>query len=184
MSKQLDLTLAISAVALLLIVVAGCSNNDSHIVNQDTTQITPQVVSVFPTDGSQDVSPAAHVAIRFSAPMDTSTVSHHFYLSGGASMHEWMDSLEHRHQGGMHGGNDWMDMDHMYEWMDSIQWHGEFHWNDDLDSCYFDPDSLLAGHTDYMFMLFGDIHGMNGHRMHMGSDSDTDSLLCRFTTGD
>lgn len=184
MSKRTSLILAISTVALLLVAVAGCSNNDSRVVNMDNSEITPQAVSVFPKDGAQGVNPSAHVSIRFSGPMDTSSVDSHFYLSGGASMHEWMDSLENSHHGGMHGGDGWMDMDHMYEWMDSIQWRGEFHWNDDMDSCYFIPDSLLAGHTDYMFMLFGDVRGMNGHQMHMGDDSDADSLICHFTTGE
>jgi hypothetical protein len=184
MNSRGTLTLAISVFALLLVVVAGCSNDDSRAVNQDNSQVTPQLVSVFPADGSQGVSPSTHVSIRFSGPMDTSTVNHHFYFAGGATMHEWMDSLEHGPHGGMHGGGDWMDMDHMYDWLDSIQWHGDFHWNGDLDSCYFMPDSLLLPQTDYMFMLFGDIRGMNGHQMRMGADSDADSLICHFTTGE
>jgi hypothetical protein len=184
MNRQGALVSAISALALLLIVVASCSNSDSHVTNQGDSQVAPALVSVFPVDGSQGLSPSTHVSIRFNGPMDTSTVNHHFYFAGGATMHEWMDSLEHGHHGGMHGDDDWMDMDHMYEWLDSIQWHGGFHWNGDLDSCYFTPDSLLMPHTDYMYVLFGDIRGMNGHQMHMGTDSDADSLICHFTTGE
>lgn len=81
-------------------------------------------------------------------------------------MHMWVDSLDH------YGGMGRMNMamrQHMTEWMDSIEWRGQWHWNGTQDSCEFTPDSSLMPGAEYMIMINEDgVIGHNGHQMHVG----------------
>jgi len=119
----------------------------------------PSVVSVIPHDGSVGVARTSSLTIVFDMPMDTGSVGGNFHLSGGDAMLLWMDSLNH-HLG--MGGMGMMDMDHMMDWMDSIQQNGELRWNHGMDTCEFVPDSAMMPDANYMMLLNGDVHGHNG----------------------
>lgn len=152
---------------------------DDFLDDRDDGGVTyPQIVAVWPADGSTDVSPSTTVGIRFNMPMDTLSVMLSFRLSGGSMMEEWMDSSDHH--GHMGGGM--MDMDQMMEWMDSIGHGGHFDWCEEMDSCVFIPDSLCMPSTEYMIFMHGDMMGGNGMMMDM-EDLEHEGHMFHFTTG-
>jgi hypothetical protein len=144
----------------------GCSNQSGVEGNAND----PWLVSIYPTDGAEHVSPVTALYMKFVMPMDTSTVHRNIFLSGGPRMHMWADSLNH------YGGMRRMSMgmrEHMLKWMDSIEWGGQWHWNKSLDSCEFIPDSSLLPGTEYLIMVNEDgIIGHNGHNMFMGHTNE------------
>lgn len=166
------------------VLVAGCSGDEDSVNGSGTAAQAPQIVSVYPADGATGVDPATNMHVVFSDPMDTASVRRAFYFTGGAPMHDWMDSLQH-HTGGMGGnmgGQQMMDMTHMMSWMDSIAFPGQFMWNDSLDSCSFVPDTTLMPNTDHMMLFYGDLMDRQGHARHM-QEMPVDSVIWRFVTG-
>ncbi len=83
-------------IASVLLVIAGCSDNDTPLSPADDVATT--ILRVNPSDGATGVSPTAHVSIVFSDSVDTLSIRNHFHLTGGGPMHLWRDSLDH------HGG--------------------------------------------------------------------------------
>lgn len=81
-------------------------------------------------------------------------------------MENWMDSLSH-HQGMMGGGM--MNMDHMMDWMDTLQYTGQFHWNSTMDSCEFEPDSSMMSNANHMIYMYNGMRAGNGKMMDMSS---------------
>lgn len=142
---------------------SGCGNDSNSTGNQLTSTI-PSVAAVSPANGATQVPRITNIGMRFNTPMDTSSVMRAFHLSGGTPLSLWMDSVGH-HQGMGHMGM--MDMDHMMQWMDSIEFHGQWHWNDTRDSCWFAPDSILVADADHMIYLHGDMYSQMGMRMNM-----------------
>ncbi len=63
-----------------------------------------------------------------------------------------------------------MNMGHMMNWLDSIDFEGEFDWNEMLDSCTFVADSTLMPNTDCMMYIYGDVRGLNGMMMNMNNN--------------
>jgi hypothetical protein len=161
---------ALIIASLLLIIAAaiivGCSDNSRVNGNSEDVWIS----SIYPSDGDENVSPATSVYMKFVMPMDTSSVRNNIYFSGGPQMQMWHDSLDH------YGGMGYMNMgmrEHMMDWMDSIEWGGQWHWNNGLDSCEFRPDSTLMPGTEYMIMVNEDgVMGHDGHQMHMGHTNE------------
>ncbi len=80
-------------------------------------------------------------------------------------------------------GGGMMDMGDMMDWMDSMGVHGAMHWNDDMDSCVFMPDSAMMPECDYMIMM--DLGGMMSHDGHMmdATGHEHGLGLYHFTTG-
>ena len=76
----------------------------------------------------------------------------------------WMDSIVH-HQG--MGGMGMIKMGHMMQWMDSIQYHGQLHWNSTMDSCWFVADSGLMPNANQMVYMYTGVKGRNGQMMVM-----------------
>ena len=64
----------------------------------------------------------------------------------------WMDSLSH-HMG--MGGMGMMNMDQMMQWMDSIEFSGQWRRNASKDSCWFVADSMLLPDADHMVYMYG-----------------------------
>ncbi len=149
--------------ALAGLISIGCSSNDDSLIRAENPSEAPLVTAIQPLDGSVDVPTTAWVGIRFDRPMDTASVEACFYLSGGESMHAWMDSIDH-HRGGMMGRH-MVDMKHMMAWMDTLCLQGEMHWNEVMDSCYFDPHGGLLPATDYMLYLYGEVRSRHGVAM-------------------
>ena len=77
----------------------------------------------------------------------------------------WMDSLNM--MGGMNH-MEMMDRDRMMQMMDTLQMEGHFLWNAALDSCQFTPDSMMAGNTEHMTFMYGQIKSHSGIMMNMG----------------
>ncbi len=155
--KQAVLTALLVGSLLLLLLLAGCSDDESPTSLTEDTDVA--IETVTPADGATGVSPATAITIKFTGPVDTLSIMSNFHLAGGEGMHEWRDSLDH------YGGFGMMGMghtDHMTAWMDSIHFGGEFHWNEALDSCEFRPDSAMFPATDYLCLL--NEGGMRGHR--------------------
>ena len=164
--------------------MGGMGHNDDglHMFGVSTgtgSTAAPRLVSILPTDGTTGVALNSGIAMTFDMPMDTASVMANFHMIGGDDMHLWMDSLDH-HMGS--GGMGMMGMGHMMNWMDSIQHEGEFHWNDEMDSCVFIPDSSMMPNTDYMMFMNGDVHSQNGMTMNM-SQMQYDGHMIHFTTG-
>jgi hypothetical protein len=145
-----------------VMIISGCGGNAKVNGNSDDVWLS----SIYPADGAENVSTSTSLYMKFVMPMDTASVRKNIFLSGGPKMHVWIDSLDH--YGGM--GRMGMEMrEHMLNWMDSIEWRGQWHWNGNLDSCEFIPDSTLRPGIEYMIMVNEDaVIGHNGHRMHMG----------------
>ena len=155
------ITVGVAAASSLLF--GGCGSDSNSTGNQLTSTV-PSVATVSPANGATNVSRTTTIGMRFTTPMDTNSVMGAFHLSGGSDMHLWMDSVGH-HQGMGHMGM--MDMDHMMQWLDSIEFHGEWHWNDTRDSCWFVPDSTLMSDADHMIYLYGEMQSQMGMRMSM-----------------
>jgi hypothetical protein len=147
----------LAAFAGLLI---GCSSDDDGQLAAGEHAAAPQLVSVDPPDGAVDVPPTTAIGLKFDMPMDPASVADAFHLSAGDAMHAWMDSLDHHRPGRMGGHMRYMD--HMMSWMDSLEHHGEFHWNAELDSCYFLPSDSLMPHVDHMIYLYGPMWSLQG----------------------
>ena len=180
MTRGLQTLMTVGALALLVAALStGCSNSDNNSTGSNLST-TPQIASVAPADGASGIPVTTSLSIKFDRPMDTLSVMEHVHLSGGAAMHEWMDSL--MHTGGMMGGGMGMHRGHMMNWMDTIQVHGEFHWNAEMDSCEFVPDSALMSSTEYMMALCDSLMSHDGMFMDM-SHLPYETFMSHFTCG-
>lgn len=190
--------------ALVALVGLGCGDDhDGHMTDGmghtttdgDTPLLSastsnPVLVSLWPSNGLVEVPLDGSIHLKFNVPMDTGSITTGFFMAHGEDMQAWMDSLGHMGDdsggmggGGMGGGHCSMDMGDMMDWMDSMGVHGEMHWNDDMDSCVFMPDSAMMPECDYMIMM--DMGGMMSHDGHMmdttGHEHGLD--MYHFTTG-
>lgn len=152
-------------IATLMLSVTGCSD-DANPSDSNLPTTAPVVLRISPSEGANSVALRPVMGIKFDMPMDTSSFMHNFHFTANPNLPEWMDSLQH-HRGMMGGGM--MNMDHMMDWLDSIEISGDFDWNDMLDSCTFVADSTLMPNTDCMMYLYGDVRGRNGMMMDMSN---------------
>ncbi|MFZ1682893.1 MAG: Ig-like domain-containing protein [Candidatus Zixiibacteriota bacterium] len=153
------------AVCLMCLFLDDCADHKNSTASQKDA-VVPIVTAVSPVNGATSVSRRASIGMRFNTTMDTGSVMGAFHLAGGTQMDLWMDSVGH-HQG--MGGMGMMDMDHMMQWLDSIQYPGQWHWNGVRDSCWFVPDSLLLPNANHMIYLYGSMRSHDG--MMMNTDS-------------
>lgn len=162
--RVFTLMLGLGLLAMSLVWISGCSDSD----NEKSTNAdgVPTLLRVSPSESATDVDRNGGIHMRFSMPMDTATVRRNFHLAGGAEMENWMDSLSH-HQGMMGGGM--MNMDHMMDWMDTLQYTGQFHWNSTMDSCEFEPDSSMMSNANHMIYMYNGMRAGNGKMMDMSS---------------
>ena len=177
MNRFFRLSMAATGI-LVLLVAFGCSDDDP-VSSAETT--TSAIARVYPADGTTGLSTTASVSVAFTGPVDTMSVMSNFHLAGGATMHEWRDSLDHSGGWGTMGMN---QRDHIMDWMDSIHTVGSFHWNSGRDSCEFTPSGQLQPNTSYLCAL--DETGMRDHRGGMmgGMGPDDDGLrMFGFSTG-
>lgn len=142
--------------------INSCSDSNQAIIGDDV----PALLSISPAENATGVDRNFGIHMRFSMAMDTTTVRRNFHLAGGTEMEQWMDSLPH-HQG--MGGMGMMNMEHMMDWMDSLQYGGEFHWNSAMDSCEFDPDSGMMPDANQMIYIYQGVRGNNDKVMDMSS---------------
>lgn len=149
------------AVVFICLSIDGCGDEDNPARNQDNGT-APTITAVSPANGTSNVPRSSTIGIRFNVPMDTNSVMGAFHLAGGSDVGLWMDSIGH-HMGT--GGMGMTNMDHMMQWMDSIQYNGQWHWNTNRDSCWFDPDSSLMPDTDHMIYLYGNMRSHDGMMM-------------------
>jgi hypothetical protein len=146
-------------------IAAGCGDDNNPTGNK-VNPASPALAAISPVDGASNVSRTTTISIRFTTPMDTSSVMGAFHLSGGSDMALWMDSIGH-HQG--MGGMGMMNMDHMLQWMDSIEYSGQWHWNATRDSCWFVADSMLMADADHMVYLYGTMRSHEDALMNTGT---------------
>lgn len=151
------------AVVFICLSIDGCGDDDNPARNQNNGT-APAITAVSPANGTVNVSRSSAIGIRFSVSMDTNSVMGSFHLSGGPEMALWMDSVGH-HQG--MGGMGMMNMDHMMQWMDTIEYSGQWHWNASRDSCWFVPDSMLMSNADHMIYMYGTVRSQGGMMMDM-----------------
>lgn len=164
MRKHKQPAIAASMVVLIVVLLAvGCSDDKNSTGNQNNAT-NPTLSVVSPADGATNVARTATISMRFSTPMDTNSVMGAFHLSGGPEMALWMDSVGH-HQG--MGGMGMMNMDHMMQWMDSVEYSGQWHWNTAKDSCWFVSDSMLFPDADHMIYMYGTVRSHDGIMMDM-----------------
>ena len=139
----------------------------------------PIILDIDPEDGAGDVDRNSGVIIRFSQTMDTASVSANCFVIGGSEMRQCLDSLSHAHGGGYAG--DCPDSC-MMNWLDTVCCEGQFHWNGSLDSCVFQPDSVLRANEDHMVYLTGPIRSHTGMPMAMDT-SEYGGFVSYFRTG-
>ncbi len=162
---NLKITFPTLAVILTVSVacIFGCSE-DSKLTDDNLPTSVPNVVRTTPNEGSTDAPLKPVIGFKFDMPMDTASFMRNFHFTGDSGLPNWMDSLQH-HRGMMGGGM--MNMGHMMNWLDSIDFHGEFDWNQELDSCTFYADSTLMPNTSCMLYVYGDVRGRNNMMMNM-----------------
>lgn len=189
MKRSLRLVIILTLTALMIWMI-GCSGDQSSTSGsqhdmmgsaQKASGTVPGIVSISPSDGAANTAVSAAVSVKFSVPMNIESVMAGLRLVGGEDMQAWMDSMSHdTGMGGMMG----MDMEEMMEWMDSICVPGEFHWNDMMDSCDFEPDSSMEHDCEYMILMHeGGMMGEDGMMMDTAGCGDGGYNLTHFTTG-
>ncbi len=180
MKKQNFYTIFILMISVFALLATGCSDDENNEIFSGN-DISSFIVSIYPPVGATDVSPSSSMWIKFSEPMDTISVMNNFYYSGGANMHEWMDSTN------LYGGMGHMNMgmnNHMMNWIDSIQIPGTYSWNNAFDSCEFIPDSIMLTNTEYMMFMYEDgIMNHRGEMMNLNHD-DNGYHTYQFITGE
>jgi hypothetical protein len=162
------------------VVFVNCSDDDQRMM-PNTENAVVSIAAILPADGSTGVATSTSIALRFTGPVDTSSVMNNLHLAGGQAMHKWRDSVSH------HGGFGMMNMgmrDSMIMWMDSIHTSGEYHWNAARDSCEFVPDSALTPGTEYLCLLYeGGMHDSHGGMMGGANHNDDGYHMYGFSTG-
>lgn len=161
-------------------ILLGCGD-DHHVVSDDGNGGEKvAILRVTPADGASAIEVASPITVRFTGPVDTASVRSNLHLMGGSQMHDWQDSLEH------YGGFGMMGMhqnQRMMQWVDSIHVPGEFHWNEQLDSCEFIPDDGLVHDTEYLCLLYeGGMHDNHGGMMGGASHGDNGYHMYEFMT--
>lgn len=164
----------ITLTVIIAFLAISCSDNSG---GTNSAENDLEVVSIHPSPGASDVPLDATISMKFSTAMDTASFRHGFHLSGGPEMLRWMDSAGH-HRG--MDGHGYQDMQHMYEWMDSIAYRGQYNWNVARDSCWFVPDSTLMPNARHMIMIEGTVHDRRGRMM--GHRDAGDFIDYHFTT--
>lgn len=168
-------------ILVILTVVAGCykenpvSDFDTEVLDTDF----PTILEVSPDNGASGVIRNSNLSVRFDSPMDTASVSNNFHLSGGDKMQQWMDSMSNLPD--MNGMGQ-QHRDSMMTWMDSIEYTGDFEWNDDLDSCVFYPDSMLEANAEHMIFLDYGIKSVDGYYI-ITDTLEYNAATYHFTTG-
>lgn len=167
--------LGIGIAAVFALTLWGCGDN--HDATRSDLQ--PALLSVSPGDNAAGVNRDATIRIHFNMPMDTASVRRNFHLTGGEEMEAWMDSLTH-HRG--MGGMDMINMGHMMDWIDSIQYSGQFHWDATMETCEFTPDSAMMPDADHMIYLYDGVKAFNTEMMEMNSQP-FGGMVFHFRTG-
>ena len=122
----------------------------------------PIILDVDPENGSGGVDRGSQIIIQFNMSMDTASVSGNLHVTGDTGMRQWMDSVLHMRGGGNGSG---CDDSCMMKWLDSISYDGTITWTTNLDSCIFQPDSLMLGNAEHTVFLSGSIYAITGARM-------------------
>ena len=149
----------------------GCSKDSKITSFQNQPGL---VLSVLPVDGSASVPTSTSITMSFNSPMDRDAFQQDFLFLPGQMMQEFMDSLAN-----MHSGPDSMYMRQMYHQY-CIQ--GEFRWNNQGDTCVFQPDSILSPHTEHMLYLMQHRDQQMHMHEHQGQIMQED-FQSHFTTG-
>lgn len=162
----------------LSIWTAGC-DDDHHDMMSDGTS-NSMIARVYPAEGAANIAVSSSIAVKFTGPMDTSSVMNNLHLTGGDDMYTWMDSAN---QYGGFGHMSIQHMNHMMDWMHTIHISGSFHWNLTLDSCEFIPDSHMTAYVAHM-ILMNEGGMMNHGGGMMGTDHGDEGFhTYHFTTG-
>lgn len=165
--KRMNSIVVISLlIAASVLAIAGCSD-EAEPAGSNLPTTAPLVLRISPSEGTNSAALQPVMGIKFDMPMDTTSFMHNFHFTAHQSLPDWMDSLQHH--GSMMGGG-MMNMGHMMNWLDSIDFEGEFDWNEMLDSCTFVADSTLMPNTDCMMYIYGDVRGLNGMMMNMNNN--------------
>ncbi|MFQ6612755.1 MAG: Ig-like domain-containing protein [Fidelibacterota bacterium] len=141
--------LSIPLILLGVFLLNGC---------EDTGTVKPEVVSISPENGANQVSKSTAIEVRFNQPMDTGSCESRFGLHiGELTEMPMMDMM---------GGSTLGDV------------AGQYTWNDDLTVMMFHPDSGLIDSTLYSICL---MEGMESEdhqgTMMMGGMMDHGSML-------
>lgn len=177
--KLKNFTFGMIVITSLAFLSAGCGGDHGDMMSSggDPDRL---VTKVYPADGAVGIPTNSAIAIKFAGPMDTMSVMNNLRISFGQDMHDRMDPATH--SGGM-GHMSMEHMDHLMEWMDSVNMSGEFHWNEAMDSCEFVPESGMMANREHMILMYeGDMIGHGGGMMG-GNHSSIEYSEYHFTTG-
>ena len=159
-------------VVLLSAIWLGCSKDSKITFYQNQTGL---VLSVLPANGSISVPTSTSITMAFSSPMDRDAFQQDFLFLPGQRMQEFMDSLTD-----MHSGPDSMEMQQRYHQY-CIQ--GEFHWNNQNDTCVFQSDSALSPMTEHMLYIMQHREQQMHMHQHQGATMQQD-FMSHFTTSE
>ena len=169
---KFKMVLTFTMLVLLSAVWLGCSKDSKITAYQNQPGL---VLSVLPADGSASVPTSTSISIAFGSPMGRDAFQQDFLFLPGQRMQEFMDSLDN-----MHSDSDSMYMQQMYHQY-CIQ--GEFHWNNQNDTCVFQPDSALTAHTEHMLYIMQHREQQMHMHQHNGAVMSED-FRSHFTTAD
>jgi len=154
--------------------LTGCGDdatNNSHDSNA--------AVETIPADNATGYNPASPIFMMFNDQMDTVGFHDMVYCIDSMAHRGLQDSLMGHMFGMMNSDQDTMMY---YQRMHERRVTGQFHWNNDADSCAFVPNHAMQGGTKYYMHFRDSMRDHEGHPMqHMGSMM-TDDMMVTFRT--
>lgn len=164
--------LSFTGILIMSAIWLGCSKDSKVTAYADQPGL---VLFVTPANGSASVPTTTSVTFALKSPMDREAFQQGFMFLPGQRMQEFMDSLTY-----MHSGMDSMYMQQMYH---QYCVKGEFRWNNQGDTCVFQPDSLLGPHTEHMLYLMQHRDQQMHMHQHQGQIMQED-FQSHFRTGE
>ncbi|TAK62709.1 MAG: hypothetical protein EPO24_04770 [Bacteroidetes bacterium] len=171
---------------VLLLGIAGCSDDSSSSMPEDTQQ----QFTITPNDGATNIRLDASITLSFAQPVDRAVVQQNFHLISELAMADSLcpvsDSMNH---GMMNTAMmDSMKMNHV---ANQHSTPGTFIWNTESTKCTFQPDSMMMSNMQYMLHMgqemmqmmnsrMGTMGMMSGH----GTGTMSETMMYHFRTMD
>ena len=154
--------------------IVGCGDD-----NGNNPQLTEAAVVTIPANNAVGYDPESPVFMMFNDRMDTVGFHDSFYCIDSVTHRGLQDSLMGHMFGMMNSGQDSMMY---YQRMHERREPGQFHWNNDGDSCAFVSDNAMMGGTRYYMHFRTTMRTHDGESMrHMGGMM-TEDLMFGFRT--
>ncbi len=174
--KMLRLSLTLLVLLPTAAWFTGCSKNSPTMSHDETP-----LVRTVPASGEMNYDPSAPIHMRFNEPVDTSGFHERFLCVDSMVYQALHDSLMMGGMG-MGMGNHHSDSIQYYDRMHERRVHGEFVWNDRLDSCDFTPNLPLTRGHGFMMMFSDSLQNRDGDPMRDMGEAMMQDLVMYFRT--